>query len=154
DVRQAPDQIGNASLGADLTRDEAAGGLRVRHVFRADPDRPDRLSPLARPGVDVSDGDLIESINGAPALPAPEPGALLRNKAGKQVLLRVRPQKGGDHKDGGARDVVVTPIDADADSDLRYDEWEYTRRLRVEDKGKAQIGYVHLRAMGGGNIAE
>jgi tricorn protease len=148
DFRQAPDQIGTASLGAVLKRDEAAGGLRVEHVYRADPDRPDRLSPLARPGIEVAEGDLIESINGVTALSAPDPAALLRNQAGRQVLLHVRPGK------GAARDVIVVPISADQDSDLRYDEWEYARRQRVEKAGEAKIGYVHLRAMGGGNMAE
>jgi tricorn protease len=169
DVRQAPDQIGTASLGAVLKRDEAAGGLRVAHVYRADPDRPDRLSPLARPGVDVADGDLIESINGVAALSAPDPAALVRNQAGRQVLVHVRPgkekkgaeekkdvdeKKGADDKRGGGRDVIVVPISADQDSELRYDEWEYARRQRVEKAGEAKIGYVHLRAMGGGNMAE
>jgi tricorn protease len=158
DVRQAPDQIGTASLGAVLRRDEVAGGLRVQHVYRADPDRPDRLSPLARPGIDVADGDLIESINGVAALSTPDPAALLRNQAGRQVLLHVRPgaasKTGADEKTGGARDVIVVPISADQDSDLRYDEWEYSRRQRVEKAGEAKIGYVHLRAMGGGNMSE
>ena len=40
------------------------------------------------------------------------------------------------------------------EDDLRYDEWEYTRREAVEKAGSGQIGYVHLRAMGGGNMAE
>jgi tricorn protease len=148
DLRQAPDQIATASLGAILRRDEAAGGLRVQHVHRADPDRPDRLSPLARPGVDVADGDLIESINGVAALSAADPAALLRNQAGRQVLLHVRPGK------GGGRDVIVVPINADQDANLRYDEWEYARRQRVEKAGEAKIGYLHLRAMGGDNMAE
>jgi tricorn protease len=148
DLRQAPDQIATASLGAVLRRDEAAGGLRVLHIYRADPDRPDRLSPLARPGVDVADGDLIESINGVAALSAPDPVAPLRNQAGHQVLLHVRPGK------GAARDVIVVPVSADQDSQLRYDEWEYARRQRVEKAGEAKIGYLHLRAMGGGNMAE
>jgi tricorn protease len=40
------------------------------------------------------------------------------------------------------------------ETDLRYHEWEYTRRLRVEELGAGEIGYVHLRAMGPSNIAE
>ena len=40
------------------------------------------------------------------------------------------------------------------EADLRYDEWEYTRRLETEESGKGQIGYVHLRAMGSGDIAQ
>src|SRR5206468_5105011 len=65
-----------------------------------------------------------------------------------EVLLHVRPATGAE------RDVVVTPITQAAESDLRYGEWEYTRRVAVEDKGKGDIGYVHLRAMGGDDIAE
>jgi tricorn protease len=34
------------------------------------------------------------------------------------------------------------------ESDLRYHEWEYTRRKIVEESGARQVGYVHLRAMG------
>jgi tricorn protease len=50
--------------------------------------------------------------------------------------------------------VVVVPISAGQEGNLRYDEWEYTRRSRVEEAGKGDIGYVHLRAMGGGNYSE
>jgi len=37
---------------------------------------------------------------------------------------------------------------------LRYRDWQYTRRLKVEEDGEGQIGYLHLTAMGGGNITE
>ena len=37
---------------------------------------------------------------------------------------------------------------------LRYDQWEFSRRLAVEEASQKQIGYVHLRAMGKDNIAE
>jgi tricorn protease len=40
------------------------------------------------------------------------------------------------------------------ENSLRYDEWEYTRRLEVEKASKNTIGYVHLRAMGGNDIAQ
>jgi len=38
--------------------------------------------------------------------------------------------------------------------DLRYSEWEYTRRLEVEEQGGGDLGYVHLRAMRGRNFTE
>jgi hypothetical protein len=47
--------------------DAAAGGERIERIHRTDPDQPDRLSPLARPGVGVNEGDVIQSINGVPA---------------------------------------------------------------------------------------
>src|SRR4029078_4019028 len=33
-------------------------------------------------------------------------------------------------------------------------DWEYTRRLTVDDKGSGKIGYVHLRAMTGGDLSD
>jgi tricorn protease len=142
DVRKGPDDVPPASLGAALVRDPAGGGYRVERVYRSDPDEPDKLSPLARPGVRVKDGDVIVAVNGVPTLSAPDLGLLLRRQAGKPVLLRVRT------KEGKEREAVVKPLGATAAADLRYTEWEYTRRLAVDELGKGQIGYVHLQAMG------
>jgi len=50
--------------------------------------------------------------------------------------------------------VVVVPMKGSEAQSLRYDDWEYERRRRVEEKGKGALGYVHLRAMGGENYAE
>lgn len=149
DARRGADQVTPGSLGATLTRDEKAGGYRVDHIYKTDPDIPDELAPLAKPEVNVAEGDVIEAINGVPALSARDLDSLLRNQAGRQVLLKVKP-KGG----AASRDVVATPITLARENDLRYDEWEYTRRLAVEKAGNSKIGYVHLRAMGGGNMAE
>lgn len=93
DVRRGPDNVAEASLGATFTRDEAAGGFRIVHVYRTDPDNPSDLSPLARQGVGVQDGDVIAAVNGIPALSAPDIGGLLRNEADRQVLLRVKTQR-------------------------------------------------------------
>jgi len=149
DGRQGTDTIEEASLGAFLVRDAKADGERVLRIYRTDPDQPERLSPLARPGVAVAEGDVIQAINGVPVLAGGGAGALLRNQAGKQVLLRVRPAAGG-----AARDVVVVPVSMDADFDMRYAAWEYGRRTKVEAWSGGRIGYVHLRAMGQANVAE
>jgi tricorn protease len=149
DVRRGPDQVQPAALGALLVRDSAAGGYRVRHIYRSDPDRPDRASPLARPGVDVNEGDVIAAINGRDLLSAADPGELLRNQAGKQVLLKVLPKEKGE-----ARDAIARAISLQQDGDLRYHEWEYSRRVRVEEMSGGKIGYVHLRTMGTGDIAD
>jgi tricorn protease len=140
--RKGEDEIQVASLGALLARDEAAGGWRVARLYRTDPDVPADAGPLAAPGVNVKEGDVIESINGVATLAVADPALLLRNQAGKQVLLRVK-----DAKTQQSRDVVVTPISPDDLADLRYGDWEYSRRLAVEAQGKGEIGYVHLRAM-------
>jgi tricorn protease len=149
DLRRGTDQVMPASLGAVLERDEKAGGYRVRHIYRSNPDEPEEAGPLARPNVNVCEGDVIEMINGTPTLDVADAALLLRNQAGRQVLLRVKPARGG-----AGRDVIVKPISMKALADLRYHEWEYTRQLRVEKEGKGDMGYVHLRAMGSGNYTE
>jgi hypothetical protein len=37
-------------------------------------------------------------------------------------------------------------------ADLRYTDWEYTRRRDVEAAGNGAIRYVHLRAMGANDM--
>ena len=150
DLRDAGDDAWPASLGALFARDEKAGGYRVDHIIATDPDRPERRVPLAQPGVDVDGGRrhrerqrrggaVGAGPGGAAARPGRQAGAAAREAARRAAA---------------ARDVIVVPITAQAEDDLRYDEWEYTRRLAVEKAGQDQIGYVHLRAMGGGNMAE
>jgi tricorn protease len=146
DVRKGSDEIAPARLGAALVRDAKAGGYRIERIYRHDPDEPERASPLARPGVKVQVGDTILAVDGSPTLPATDLGALLRGKAGRQVLLSVKPAQGEPRK------VVVKPLSPQADGDLRYHEWEYTRRLMVDEQGGGDIGYVHLRAMGGNDF--
>jgi tricorn protease len=150
DVRKGPDQVKLATLGARLERDPSTGGYVVKHIYQSDPDRPDKRSPLARPGVEMSEGDVILSVNGREVgASAAGVAELLRNEAGKQVLLRVRTPGKSE-----PRDAIVKPLNMDEDGDLRYHEWEYTRRTMVEQKGAGQLGYVHLRAMGRDDIAE
>jgi tricorn protease len=149
DSRKGEDDVTPASLGAELARDEKAGGYRVARIYKTDPDEPEWASPLARHGVDVKDGDLITKIDGVPVLSVADCGTLLRRKAGGQVLVRIRPAGSGDE-----RDVIVRPITPGEAADLRYSEWEYTRRLEVEKAGEGELGYVHLRAMGGDDFTD
>ncbi|HKS82559.1 MAG TPA: S41 family peptidase [Candidatus Acidoferrales bacterium] len=146
DEREATDNIDIASLGAVLKRDEKAGGYAVEHVYLHDQDLPDQASPLARPDSLVKEGETIVSVDGEPALDATDERALLRGKAGHQVLLHVK------SADGKERDVLVTPLSPREDFNLRYSEWEYTRRVKVDQASKGAIGYVHLRAMGSNDI--
>jgi tricorn protease len=141
DARESADHIGLASLGARLRRDEKAGGFVVEHVYAYDPDLPNTAPPLARPEVNVKEGETILSIDGTDLLTVADERALLRGKAGAQVMLKVKSAK------GETRDVLATPIKAGDEAQLRYDEWELTRRQAVEKASSGKIGYVHLRNM-------
>jgi tricorn protease len=149
DLREGTDRVAVATLGADLERDDAAGGWRVTAIPVSDPDEPTARSPLAAPTVKIGVGDVIRSIDGASTLSVPHPSVLLRNKAGRQTLLSVVP-KGSTEP----RDVIVRPIGSQADANLRYRSWEVSRRMKVEELGAGDIGYVHLRAMGGEDFSD
>jgi tricorn protease len=142
DVRKGRDDVAPSFLGGVL--EPVDEGWRVVRIYQAEPDEPERLAPLARPDVGVGEGDVLVRIDGVATKSVAHPAVLLRGKAGTQVLLEIVPREGGK-----TRTAVALPIDAAADADLRYTDWERTRRLEVERLGKGDIGYVHLRAMGG-----
>ncbi len=146
DIRKSSDQVDLATLGARLRRDEQAGGYTVEHIYLHDPDLPDQAPPLSRPDSLVSEGEAIVTIDGTNILSVADERELLRGKAGAQVMLQVK------SKTGAMRDVLVRPISAEDEGNLRYSEWEYSRRLKVESESNAHIGYVHLRAMGPNDI--
>ena len=148
DAREPSDKIDIASLGAVLRRDKQAGGDVVQHIYLHDPDLPNEAPPLARPGSIVHEGEVILSIDGQSLLGVPDERALLRGKAGQKVLLRVKSAS------GEIREVLATAVSEREESELRYAEWEYTRRLAVDSASHGAIGYVHLRAMGPNDIAE
>jgi tricorn protease len=146
DSRKPADQVEIASLGARLRRDEKAGGFVVDHIYQHDPDLPDLAPPFARPESLVREGEVIVSIDGEDLLGVTDERVLLRGKAGTQVLLRVKSTS------GAMREVLVTPIKDADEANLRYAEWEYSRRLKVDSDSNHSIGYVHLQAMGPNDI--
>lgn len=148
DIRQGTTNSPPSALGALLEKDEAASGYRIRHIYRSDPDYPDELSPLASPLSKIREGDIIIKINGIPVLKAEHPAALLRRLNSKQVRLSLKNTAGKTYEE------IVKPISTYQESNLRYREWEYIRRLETEEKSGGQIGYLHLRAMGSGNFTE
>jgi tricorn protease len=139
DHRRGRTRVWPASLGAHWSR--VKNGYRLDRIFRADPNYPQEQSPLLRPEIDGRVGDVITHIDGASTLSVADARILLRGKAGRQVRLRML-------RKGKAREVIVKPISPRAFSNLRYSDWELSRRRRVEKASNKTIGYVHLRAMG------
>jgi tricorn protease len=147
DMREGDDDIRVASLGARLIRSEDKGGYVIDYIYQGDPDYPDVRSPLDHPELNVSTGDVIEHVNGVSTLSVPHIGALLRHQAGEQVRLGIQSAQSGERKD-----VIVEPLSSE--NSLRYRDWEYSRRLEVDEQAAGKIGYVHLRAMGSNDLSQ
>ena len=148
DIRSDSPYIEPASLGGVFERDEKYRGFRLVHVYKADPDLPAGWSPLSNPDVRIEEGSIIKRVNGQSTDTAPHLGHLLMDQAGKQVRLEVQ------NPDGSDRDVIIKPISTFEEYRLRYREWEYTRREKVDALSGGEIGYVHLRAMGANDIGQ
>ena len=146
DKRQSPDRIPIGFLGARLKK--TARGVVIEHIYQSDPDYPDESSPLDQPELRIREGDIITAVDNAPMDAAPDISMLLANKVNIPVKLSLVDRTGRPY------DEVVRPVNANADFNLRYTEWELTRREKTEADGKGDIGYIHLRAMGSTDMDE
>ncbi|HXD77158.1 MAG TPA: S41 family peptidase [Puia sp.] len=144
DKRVSPDHIPVGFLGARLKR--TAAGVRIEHIYESDPDYPDESSPLDKPELKIREGDVITAVDNAPVASVPDISELLANKVNVPVKLSLTGHSGRAYEE------VVRPISYVADRSLRYGEWELTRRARTETEGNGAIGYIHLRAMGSGDM--
>ena len=145
EMRKDAETAKTAGLGAELVTQ--ADGLRIARIYRSDPELPSERAPLARPGVDAREGDVLTAINGRTVRNAADVAEALANQAGRQVLLDLR-------RGTQAMKTVAVPVDERSEAGLRYGDWEQSRRAQVLEKSQGRIGYLHLRAMGGNDIAD
>lgn len=124
-------------LGADLER--TGDGWRVARVLPPETSATRARSPLADPGVDVREGDVLLEVAGRPVDPELGPAPLLVGTADQLVELTVRTG------DGEVRRVVVRPLEDDLP--LRYQDWVATKRAFVAEASGGRLGYLHVPDM-------
>lgn len=144
DKRTSPDQIQTGFLGAKLLTDPK--GIKIEHIYRSDPDYPESTSPLDKAGLSIKDGDIITAINDVSLKTVQDVSMLLANKVNTSVKLSLL------NKQMQSYSQEVKPISANDERMLRYNEWELTRRMRVDSSSHDQIGYIHLKAMTNGDM--
>lgn len=143
DIAQDADAAKAAALGARLTQTDK--GVVISHIYQTDPELPLSASPLARIEVDAQEGDVIASLNGKKVTNIADVTQLLRNQGNKQVLL-------GLVRGKTAINTIVTPHDIGTDAKLRYLDWVEHNGDKVAKASKGKIGYLHLYAMGSGDV--
>ncbi|MDJ0978932.1 MAG: S41 family peptidase [Erythrobacter sp.] len=133
-----------AFLGARYTPE--AGGLRIDSVYRGEADLVELQPPLRRPGVDVRAGDVITKVDGRPVASLADLRLALASKAGQQVRLDLT-------RSGARMSEIVTPMNARGRAMAEYYDFTEGRKEAVAALSGGEIGYLKLRAMGGGDIA-
>ncbi len=137
------ENVSTGYLGIDWAMDDK--GYKIKRIVKpADWDAENR-SPFDRPGVGVSEGDYIHSVNGISLPLNKEPYAAFEGLNGKTVVLKV--SKNGNTSD--AKDVVVTCLTGAQEGNIRYLDWIEKNRLRVEELSGGKLGYVYMTNTGG-----
>ncbi|KAA0255843.1 hypothetical protein FBQ97_04290 [Acidobacteria bacterium ACD] len=146
--KRAPEEKAyTGRLGADLAADPS-GRYRFVSVMRPSGLTGDLTAPLARPDVDVKEGDFLIAVDGTDVKAPDNPYRHLEVVKGQKVKITVAPTPDG--KD--ARTYEVEP--ARSEYDLRYDRWVARNLAKVEEAGKGEIGYLHVTAMGVDNVGQ
>lgn len=144
EYRRSP-WYGIGFLGCDLSYDKAKKGYRIDRILQGDSWDPSVSSPLAQPGLNVREGDVILAVNGNAVDQQTSVHQLLVNQAGKEVRLKIR----SDKKE---RIVVVQTLRSERT--LRYRDWVEMNRRHVHKQTNGKIGYIHIPDMGPFGFAE
>ncbi len=138
--KPTPPSVRTGRLGLRFERApyEATGALVVREVIP--------LGPAALEGT-IKVGDTIAAVDGVKITGSTNLDALLENKSGKRVVLSVLTA-------GKTREAVVRPVPLQVESGLLYRSWVESRRAYVEKISAGKLGYVHIAAMGDGDLTQ
>ena len=96
--------------------------------------------------VDVKKGDVLVAVNGVKVDPKENREKYFSSPVAKdEVRLTFK-------RDGKEKDVKVHTASFNEIKSLMYRQWEDECKAKVEKDGKGRIAYLHMRAMGGGDL--
>jgi tricorn protease len=140
DVRSLVRPAKPSFLGVDLEPAEN-GYYRIKKIFRGMEFVASERSPLAEPGVAVSEGDYLIEVGGRPAKVGTPWREALLGRAGQLVALKVNSAP----SEVGARVIKVKP--APNETRMRWWDWVEARKKYVDQASGGKLAYVYLRAM-------
>lgn len=129
-------QVKVGLLGADYSIDN--GKYKFARIFNGENWNPELRAPLTQPGVNVSAGEYLLSVNGQKVDSTKEVFSYFEGTAGKSTTLEVSK----DHDGKSAREVTVVPVDSE--TNLRYLAWIEGNRRKVDELSGGRLAYVHL----------
>jgi tricorn protease len=135
-------------LGADLVPDKKAGYYKFGTIYGPTEYNTDLKAPLARPDIDVKEGDYLIAINGTQIKVPDDFFKYLQVANGQKVKVTIN----GKSAMQGAKTYDVEPIRNN--SQLRYLHWLTGNINRVLKETDGKVGYMHINAMGSGGIGE
>jgi tricorn protease len=133
-----PNKLNIGMLGADWAPDMTTKSYQFKKIYRVPDWSREVYSPLAKPGLNIIDGDYLLAVNGEKVTTDKNIYSYFIDLAGKQVKLLVN----NIASETGAREVIVEPLRSEAQ--LRYNDWIEHNRIEVEKASNGQIGYIYM----------
>ena len=126
--------LSTANLGIFFDEEHTGNGLKIKEIMAK--------SPLANIKSDVTNGCIIEKIDGCAIEAGMDYFPLLEGKAGKKVLLAIYNPTNGKHFQ-----VSVKAISSAEQNTLLYKRWVDRNRKMVDELSGGRIAYVHVKGM-------
>jgi C-terminal processing protease CtpA/Prc len=130
-------------LGLDFDQAELAGGVyKISNVVPG--------GPIDREKAAVEAGDYLVAVNGIALNADANLAKILQRQTGKRVVLTVAASADGSE----SREIKVKPEGRGEVSGWRYAQWVNNNREYVDKVSNGRLGYVHISAMGYGNLVK
>jgi tricorn protease len=129
-------RIPTGLLGADYKIEN--GRYRFARVYNGENWNPDLMAPLTQPGVNVTEGEYLLTVNGREVRATDNIYSFFEETAGKTTLLKV----GSDPSGANAREVKVVPVPDE--SRLRHLAWIEDNRRKVDQMTNGRVAYIHM----------
>jgi len=130
---QAPRGYATRFLGFEL--EPSNGRYRVSHIYRD--------GPADKEWIDLAVGDYVLAIDGKDIKAGDNYWKILSGTLNDFVPVRYSKAASGEN----AKTARIASINAQALTNLKYEEFVATNREKVEKQSNGQIAYVHIRAM-------
>ncbi len=137
--RPRPAPYHKGFLACDLSYDSKNDAYKISNILRGDSWEKEADSPLAEPGVDIANGDLILAVNGRRVSKTLSVDELLLKAGGKHIQLTTK-------RGNKIKNATIQPLHSERY--LRYRHWVETNRKIVEKLSKGKLGYIHIPDMG------
>lgn len=137
---EGAEEISVGLLGCDFELDKFNNVYRIKKIYKGGTWDAEVRSPLAEPGVNVSEGENLLAINGTPLDKSKDPWEALQGLANEVVTITIN----NSPTIKGSREVLAKPISRESDYRLRYLSWVENNRKKVEDATNSRVGYIYV----------
>ncbi|WP_111684194.1 S41 family peptidase [Winogradskyella tangerina] len=138
------DNVSVGLLGCDFEVEN--GNYKISKIYTGERWNPNFEAPLAKPGINVNEGDYLIAINGKSLNANTNPYELLEQTAGREINITVNSTPSATN----ARTVLVKPVWNERS--LRSIDWIEGNRRKVDELSNGKLAYVYVPNTGGGGF--